>query len=325
MRHRLALNTDLAVVLVDGAAPEWVEMIPAGPAVTGRDGRTWLFDAVAGQNVLDSFGARAVDLPIDWNHALQHSAPQGGDSPAAAWIDRLEMRDGALWCHVTWTDRGASDVAGRAYRYLSPVFDYDPASNRIVRLVSAGLTNTPNLRLPALNSEEEAMPRSAALVAAITGALGLNAESSDDAVATAITQLKTTAVATAANAEQPSLERFVPRADYDAVVSRAANAEQALSTHRQAQHDQAVNAEIDTALKSGKITPATADYHRASCADQAGLERFRAFVTAAPVIAPDVTSLDKKPGAQGSALNAEERFVADSLGIPHDQFKKDGV
>jgi hypothetical protein len=41
---------------------------------------------------------------------------------------------------VEWTPRGASDVVSREYRFLSPVFDYDSISMRIVCLVSAGLT-----------------------------------------------------------------------------------------------------------------------------------------------------------------------------------------
>lgn len=317
--HRIALNTDLSRV-TGGAPPEWVELIPAGPTVAGRDGRRWIFDDPAARSVVETFQARQVDLAIDWNHALQLAAPNGGQSPAAAWIHELQPRDGALWGRVSWTARGAEDWAGRAYRYLSPVFDYDPASGRIAALVSAALTNTPNLHLQALNSQEPiTMTRSTALAAAITGALGLNAEASDDAVAAAIVQTK----AIALNSEQPSLERFVPRADHDAVVTRASNAEQQLASFHKAQHETAVNAEIDAALKAGKITPATADYHRASCSDAGSLQRFRDFVSAAPVVAGDTGAPNTPAGDRRTALNAAEQYVAQALGIPADQFNKE--
>lgn len=315
--HRIALNTDLSNISGD-TPPEWVELIPAGPEIIGRDGRRWIFDELAAQRVLAAFAANQADLAIDWNHALQLAAPSGGQSPAAAWIQELQSREGALWGRVSWTPRGAEDWVGRAYRYLSPVFDYDPGTSRIAALVSAGLTNRPNLYLQALNHQEHnAMTRSAALTAAITGALGLNAEASDDALAVAITQLQ----ATALNSQQPSLDRFVPRADHDAVVARATNAEQKLTAFQKEQHDAAVAAEIDTALKAGKITPATVEYHRASCSDTTGLERFRAFVTAAPVVAGDAGAPATSGNNAATALNAEEAHVAQALGIPADKFK----
>lgn len=317
----LALNTELTPA--NGAAPEWVELIPPGPVVKGRDGRSWTFGPDDAQRVVSTFQARNADLPIDWEHASQHRAPQGQAAPAAAWITALEVREGALWGRVSWTPRGGEQVLNREYRYLSPVFDFEKDSGRIVRLVSAGLTNLANLRLQALNSEEEpAMNRSAALVAAITGALGLTAEAADDAVAQAINSLKQDRdTAQAANREQaPSLDRYVPRGDYDAVLQRAANAEQALADRNQADHKAAVDAALDGALQAGKITPATVEYHRASCADAEGLARFRAFVQAAPAVAAD-SGLDKKrPAGTVTALNAEQREVCRLLGIPEAEF-----
>lgn len=314
MLHRLALNTDLSAALADGVAPDWVELIPAGPTVTGRDGRTWTFDAVAAANVIDAFVQRDIDVAIDINHSLQLKAPHGDESPAAAWIDRLEMRDGVLWGHVSWTPRGDAAVTSRDYRWLSPVFDYDPMSNRIVRLVSAGLVNTPNLRLTALNHEDTQVTLSVALAAA----LGVPVDATDDTVVAAVNQLKT---ATAANSEKTNLERYVPRADYDALARRATNAEQALADYRKAEHTLAVDVEITAALKAGKITPATADYHRAMCSDQTSLQRFREYVAAAPVIAPDAARLDKKPEGSAAALNAEEQYVARALGLDPATFK----
>lgn len=305
--HTLALCTELGLLAAGEApgVPGAIQLIPAGPTVRGLDGREWTFDRTAIDAVLQSFNSRGLELPIDWEHATQHRAPKGEEAPASGWITALNERAGSLWADVQWTDRGHDQVLGREYRYISPVFDYDPATGRIVRLVSAGLTNKPNLHLQALN-QEVSMSRSTALTAAITAALGLAADAADDDVAAGIQQLKT-ANETALNAERsPSLERYVPRADYDALATRATNAEQQLQERDQAAHKAAVDASIDGALKAGKITPATAEYHRASCSDQAGLERFQAFVAAAPVVGADTNLGERKPPESSTALNAEQ-------------------
>lgn len=315
-----ALNSELALA-ADGTVPEWVELIPAANAdgtITGRDGRQWRWDAQAHRDVLAAHQARGIDLAIDWEHAIQLRAGNGEEAPAAGWIKQLDLRDGALWGRVEWTPRAKAQVANREYRFLSPVFDFVKATGRIARMVTAGLVNTPNLHLQALNSEEETvMTRSAALVGAITAALGLQADANDDAVAQAINTIKGERdTARAANAEQPALDRYVPRADYDALEARAANAEKALSDQRAEQHKLAVDAAIEGALKAGKITPATEGYHRAACGDSEGLERFRAFVGAAATVGDETDLGKRKPEGTATALNAEQQEACRLLGIP---------
>jgi phage I-like protein len=290
---QIALNVELPA---GDTPPSSVPMIPAGPEVVGRDGRRWLWDSIAHASVLELFRARNQQLPIDWEHATQHRAPKGEEAPAAGWITGLSINQGELVADVTWNERGGEQVTKREYRYISPVFDYDNTTRRIVRLVSAGLTNLANLHLPALNQEEDPMKLSTAIVAA----LGIAADATEEAAVAAIAQLKT-----AANREQsPKLDQYVPRADYDTLLTRATNAENSLAERDKTAHQAAVDAAISGALKDGKITPATESYHRASCSDQAGLERFRAFVGAAPVVADD-TDLDKRKQVDTS-LNAEQ-------------------
>lgn len=320
MKTLLALNTDLTSALsADGKAPDWVELIPAGPTVAGRDGRTWLFDDAAQQLVISSFVDRAIDLPIDWEHATQRQAANGIEAPAAAWIDTLEVRDGALWGHVTWTPRGAEQVENKEYRFLSPVFDFTPDNGRIVLFVSAGLTNKPNFHLTALNQEAPSENPTVKISPALLALLGLPETATEEEALAAATQLKT---AQAANSERQNIERFVPRADYDAVVQRATNAEQQLQTHKQEQHAQAVDAAIQEASEAGKITPATVEYHRASCNDQAGLDRFKAFVAAAPVVCDPSNLGERKPEGTTTALNAEEQAVCDQFGIDPAEYAK---
>lgn len=319
MKTQLALNTDLSATVSDGKAPEWVELIPAGPNVTGRDGRQWLFDEQAGMLVQSSFLGRAIDLPIDWEHATQHRATKGESAPAAGWIKQLELRDGALWGLVDWTPRASEQVINREYRFLSPVFDFDPDTTRIARLVSAGLTNKPNFLLTALNQETmENTP--VKLSPALLAALGLPETATEEQAIAATTQLKATAQA--ANAEKPNLTQFVPRADYDALGVRAVNAEQALATQKKTEHNKEVDAVIAAATQAGKITPATVDYHRAMCQDEAGLARFKEFVTAAPVVAAASDLGERQPKHLKTALNAEEQQVAKLMGMSEADFIK---
>ncbi|KAI3478157.1 hypothetical protein L1887_59948 [Cichorium endivia] len=244
-----------------GRRPEWVELIPAGPTVVGRDGRTWLFDDVAHQFVQTNFSSRAIDLPIDWEHATQRRAPLGQEAPAGAWIKQLEIRDGALWGLAEWTPRGELQLLG----------------------------------LPETATAEQVFTATTAKLNATNQAL---------------------------NTESGNLERFVPRADYNAVESRALNAEQALAEHKKTEHSKAVDAVITAATQAGKITPATVDYHRAMCQDEAGLTRFKDFVDAAPVVADPTDLGGRKPENINTALNSEEQAMCRQLGVDPVEFAK---
>ena len=127
------------------------------------------------------------------------AGPGGG-----GWIAALEARNGALWGKVEWTERGReAGTTSREYRYLSPVFLHSKDSpQRILQLLSAGLTNSPNLRMTALNRNACLMGRQAARgddmtsIREITQVLAVEA----------IEALK----AERDSAQSPSLEKFVP-------------------------------------------------------------------------------------------------------------------
>ncbi len=146
----------LGFQLPPGPPPDWVELVPAGPEVVGVDGRRWVNDTP--QGIVATFQQRGRPMVIDWEHATEHRAPQGLDAPAAGWIDRMEVRAGAIWGHVQeWTARAREQLTERAYRFLSPVFQFEKVSGRIVNITSAALTNTPNLTLVALNRADHGM------------------------------------------------------------------------------------------------------------------------------------------------------------------------
>ena len=87
-------------------------------------------------------------------------------------------------------------------------------------------------------------------------------------------------------------------------------------------HLGSITAEIDAALKLGKITPATADYHRAACQEEGGLDRFKAFVTAAPVVG-EPSGLGAQHQTQTrTALNAEQQAMCKQFDVDPEQYLK---
>ena len=298
-----ALTARACNLPLDGSPPpDWIELLPAGPAIQGADGRAWtLPDPTA---LIAAFTARNKPLVVDWEHSSEHRAPQGLDAPAAGWIDRLEARHGAIWGHVEWTPKAVQQIAAKEYRFLSPVFTYAKTDSRIVELVSAGLTNQPNLNLTALNREEPPVSFSPA----VCSALALPAGADEAAVLTAITALHSAvATATATNrADSPDLTKFIPRADYDAALNRAVNAEQQLADLEKARLNQQIEAALERGLKAGQITPATVEFYRAGCQREGGLKAFETFLTTAPAI----VSADPQVGKAPPALVANNSIAA---------------
>lgn len=308
------LHVALNAILLSEDPPEWVELIPAGPNVQGRDGRAWIFDRP--DLVISTFKAEGRDLPLDWEHSTELRAPEGLPAPAAAWIQELEDREGALWGRVSWTPKGAETVSNREYRYLSPVFQFEKATSRIVRLLSAGLTNSPNLHLTALNSQETPSVNEE-LRNRLFYLLNLPITTTDDELLAQLDKLKDMiASSTAANQElvdlkaqletataenaqltgdlqtaknstaAPDLDTFVPRPDYDALSVRLQTAENRVQALESSNQEEGITAALDEAQRQGKISPATRDFYAASCRQEGGLDRFKAFAQAAPVIAP---------------------------------------
>ncbi|WP_081473817.1 phage protease [Desulfocurvibacter africanus] len=316
--HRMALNVELP----GGNVPEWVQLIPAGPTVTGQDGRSWRFGEVEARSVLAWFSGRGgAPLLMDWEHASERLAPQGKEAPAAGWITALELRDGALWGRVEWTERAAGQVSRKEYRFLSPVFLHTKDDRRILKLVSIALTNTPNFLQTALNQERQEVDMD---LTALFAALGLSAGSTLEQVVTAVNSLKTDLVTARNQAETPSLDKYVPRADYQAAVLKAENAASELASFKKAQQDAEVEAIIETGLKDGKVTPATKDFYKAQCQQEGGLARLKEFLKVAPVIGGDSGLEGKKPESQSKALNAEERKLSDLFGHSAEDLAKYG-
>lgn len=308
--HPLPQLRGLALNFESGAVPGWVQLTPPGPAIVGRDGRGWkLSDPAAVAAAFDP----AKEPQIDLEHSSQIAAPMGMPAPAVGWIKQIEVRDSALWGRVEWTAEGEAAVTSRAYRYLSPVFRYDVETGEILQIVSAGLTNSPNLEMAALNratTETETMDK------AVLDALGLAATATAADAVLAINTLKADKATALNRAETPDPARFVPRADHDLALNRIT----AFEAEAKARRETEIAAAVDAAVTAGKIAPASRDYHLAACRMEGGLDLFTAMVGAAPVIAPS-SGVDRRPPASAPGrLTAEELAMCRMMGTDPERF-----
>lgn len=303
--------------------PARIMLIPPGSVVTGRDGRSWNNADPAA--IIRFFHERGLKIPIDCEHATEIKAPRGDEAPAMGWgTGLIAAGDGSIWMNTEWTPRGREMLINREYSYYSPCIIFDSATMNIAGIKSVGLTNTPNFRIPALNREHNTTKGVTPVMEndQLLAALGLPAGTTFAAALNHIAKMKGE-LATALNAAQsPPLDRFVPKADYDLALNRATAAEGKLKAVDEKILETAINAEIDAALKAGKITPATKEYHVAQCRQDGGLERFKEFVAAAPSVA-EASNLDgKNLNDAATALNAEEKNICRALGISEEDYKK---
>lgn len=305
------------VELTSNSAPEWVHLIPSGE-FTGRDGRgPYKLDAAA---VLEAFNHWGMPISIDYEHQSLNTIENGQPAPAACWITALESRDTGIWGKAEWTERGATYVTTKEYRYISPVFDYT-ADNTVVRLVGAGLTNMPNLYLTSINrfhqpkghtmdmnelknrivyllnlpntsTDDEilahisrvfaAHTQSEPLIAQMRSSLKLATDAPLTSVAHAVSQ---TVSAT------PDLTKFVPMDEYQRVSHQ-------LNTIQQEARTKHAEDLLKQAIEAGKVAPASEAYFRQQAL--ANPDSFATFIATAPVVVQTGAHTTKPPKSDGS-------------------------
>jgi phage I-like protein len=311
----------------EGGVPGRIMLVPADRIVKGRDGREWK-NQNPKHTALNSI-TRLPLLRIDENHSTDLSAPKGGASPAFGWMKNLcADESGAVWADVEWTERGRDAVSKKEYRFISPVFAFNK-EGEINCILRAALTNSPNLNLPALNSErlENINEEKKLMEKALLAALGLP-ETANITEALAAVQALNAAKAKAEPQSDTSpvdLTAYAPRADLNAMEARAAAAEKQLAELNAAQLKKDAEAAVDEAVKNRKIAPASKAEYLALCATQDGLNRFKAIMTATPpIIGEGTQSPEGTPPAAGSgaALNAEEAAAARAMGYTTEEFQK---
>ncbi|UJX40868.1 phage protease [Desulfovibrio sp. JY] len=132
-----------------------VQLFPDG-SFDARDGRpgsiegctakTWQLDAAIATALIARANQRETPLCIDYEHHTLTAKDAGHKAVAAGWIEALAYVPGrGLFARVAWTEAARAHIQADEYRYISPLFTFDPATGAVLSLVNAALTNNPAL------------------------------------------------------------------------------------------------------------------------------------------------------------------------------------
>jgi phage I-like protein len=243
---------------------------------------------------------------------------------------------GSIWADVEWTKRGSQAVLNKEYSFISPVFLHDD-QNEITVVLRAGLTNSPNLQLPALNAEHSSEPEKnnteVSMNKELCAALGLSETATEAEAIAAASALQSKAALNAAKSgtaqtqtdtSKVDLAAYAPRADLNAMEARAVAAEKQLADLNAANNKKEAEAAVDEAIRNRKIAPASKAEYLALCSTKEGFESFKKIVAASPaIISTETQAPESAPSASGTAaLNAEEKAMAIAMGYTEDEYKK---
>ena len=320
------------------ALAEWYQILPVG-TFTGRDGRG-PYRVLDPSGIMAAFSRWSCDLCVDYEHQSLDATQKAGPIPAAGWVKELEARPDGIWARIAWTETAAACLQAKEYRYLSPVFSYNPKTGDVLALTGAGLTNTPNLHLqaaasrqgdpmnelqerlcvllnlPATTTQEGVLDRLKPLLAEHTAqaaasiqlakAVGLAEGSSFSTVAQAVQSRM---------ASPPDPAQFVPKAVYDETAHSLAQLRDQVKVGE-------VQSLVTAAMSAGKVPPAL----EAWATDYAtrDTDGFRKYLETAPALASasHATGANPRHATGVTELSPEEEAVRVACGLDRDAFLK---
>jgi phage I-like protein len=341
----------IAIPFVDGEPAKRFRLVPFG-TFRGRDGRgPWHLNGRehAERVVAATKGYLAgVDFLVNYDHQTEFAAVQGvgGQAKAAGWVkpDDLQVGDDGIYVEADWTGPAYGALQAREYRYYSPHFRADKATGELTRLVNVGLTNSPNIEVSALASQDagaspaegSSMSIAKLLSATALTALGLTADSDDEAAINSIDELVEAnsatvailasvrtrfelandadeetvlaAIDSAAKAGEPDPSKFVPIGALKEVKDQLATINE----------ERVINA-VDAAIEAGKITPGQKDW--AIKLGNQDMGELNAFLDTAPVFKGG-KQIEGKPDARKGQLDEDEAAICAQLGLSPEDYLK---
>lgn len=317
--HQSAWTVELAS---SGQSQDWVHLLPLG-TFSGRDGRgPYLVRDAA--NIVAATSKLGMDLPVDYEHQIDHATKNGQPAPAAGWIKELKVDDQGIWGRVEWTEKARQHLISKEYRFLSPVFTFHKTTGEIMRLHRAALTNNPNLHLMALASQDapdspEPELAPADLRGQLLQMLALPEGTTDDAVLDAIA-----ALVDGGNAPAPETAQQRQEVDDSGTMEMALE----LNRVRAREAESNVLASVSDAITSGKLPPFMRDWGLALCRENP--ERFEEFTRQmVPVLSPgsQITGRGLRHDRQELALmtsggTADEAEILSRIGVTQEAFRK---
>ena len=294
---------------------------------------------------------------IDYEHQTLHKEANGQPAPAAGWIHGLRWLDGkGLYAEAELTQRARELVAAGEYRYFSPVFEYAKGTGDVVRVLMGALTNHPAIHgMDAINLMAAATARFGAnphpnppettvtLLEKLLAAIGLPANTTEDAAIAACTSIKAqadaardalkldgtataetvtaacTSLRTAAASATPDPAKYVPVA----VVEELKTSVAALTAQV---GERQVEDLIAPALKDGRLLPAQEAWARDL--GKTNVAALTAYLkTAQPIAALAGTQTGGKPPAgepdkDAHGLTKDELAVAAACGLTPEAYAK---
>lgn len=330
-----SLGVELAV---GGVAPVDFRIIPAGE-FRSWDGRptecaNWVCTEEDGRRIVAELLARQSPRVIDYEHNTLRAKQDGTKAVAAGWFKNAEWRDDGVWLiGVDWTALAAQEIADKAYRFVSPVFSFNPTSGRVGSLLYAALTNDPGLDgltdlaalaaglllLPPTTQLENSMNE---MLKKLLAALGLQESATEAEALSAVAGLKTNVASLSAQVAAPDPAKFVPIATLSALQGEHASLQNQLATLSAEVNGGKLDKVVTDGLAAGKLTPATEAWARDL--GKKDLAALSAFISAAPVIVKPNETQTNGQGEQdnGDGLTSAELAVCSATGIAPADFLK---
>lgn len=316
MSQRSSIAIKLSLHAEDGA--QWVHLLPSGTFL-GRDGRGPFKVTSAAAIIGESRKAAGTrKMPIDYDHAIDLAAPQGGPAPAAGWIKGMQSRSDGIWGLVDWTPRAAAQLAQQEYRYLSPVIT-TANDFTVTSILRASLTNNPNFdQLTALASMETTTMDALAL---ICKELGLPETASTEEILAKLREKQTSKPSThSATATDYDPTQFVPIGDFQRAMETIHELNTGISLQAATDH-------VDRLIDGGKLFKWNRDWAIALCQKDRGLlDQFAAGVgktikslTSQQFTIEPPSLHHRRPDQQ---LSDEEQKIAKNLGVTAEAYLK---
>lgn len=331
--RELSAASTAELVLVDGKAPEWITLVPAG-VFTLVDGRGPFrnFDPEA---IISASIARAgkTELPGDYDHHMDLPPAAGVKGVASGWIKELKAEGGAVRARVKWTSAGRAHLEAGEYRYVSPRFGQD-ADGNVLFLVRFALTNKPAIvDLPAIAAHAYPKPapkeNDVNLLQRLIGALAISASATEDQAVDLVRQLvdkvnllsKAAGLTSAAAADQVVAAlrtvdpaKYVSAADHQVVVAERDKLRKDAADANTARLAAEISAAVEAGVASGQIVPAAKDTWIKLCTSAASTDPVKEFLKTAPVVVPKTVQGAGTPPVGGeisaAAVEADPEMMA---------------
>ncbi|MDT3707472.1 MAG: phage protease [Thiobacillus sp.] len=322
-------------IAITPASGREIQLTPAG-LFKARDGRPagiagWKLDAQTALKVAARAAARKTPFVIDYEHQTLATEKNGQPAPAAGWFKTLEWRDGAglFATDVEWTAKAKAHIEAGEYKFISPVFGYDPKTGDVLQVEMAALTNTPALdgmdAVAALaqdffNRSQEPTHEKDRPMKALANLLGLAEDATEADISAAIVALKaktteheTTIAALKTQAPDPA--KFVPVETVTALQGQVA----ALTTRL---NDTELEDVVQAALSSGKLLPAMEGWARDL--GKKDIAALKGYIEKNPAIAAlngNQTGGKGPEGRTDGELSATDLAICKSMGIKPEDYK----